>query len=480
MSLKNEVVEKLSEIIGNENVITSDEAIRVADPRMVRPYAKAFDYKPEHVPLCIAKVSETDHVSEILKYCNGNDIHVIVKTGASSSEDQLLVIDDRTIYLDAAPMDKILEINTENMTVTMQCGVPLAVIEEKANSMGYTLGHAPQSLPLASMGGLVATRSIGQFSTFYGGIEDLVCGMEGVLPNGEVFRIRPVPRRAVGPDLRHLIIGAEGAIAVMTEVTVKLFAWYPDLMWKGGYTVKDFETGLAMVREIMTKGYKPAVARVYDKADVDHHYGSVRLGEDEAFAFFSVEGPKGTPDVHGAAIHEIALKYGAKYIGVKAVDHWFENRNKNCDTIGTETEYKKFRETNVCEFPIEISSSWDEINDIYQEIKTTVPERIPNIAVFGGHVSHCYVNGTNIYFVASLKIDDPDNAHEEQYSVMDAICDVVLKHKNATIVHHHGVGKSRVRRIKEELGSSYPLLAAIKKTFDPNGIMNPGCLIPLD
>ncbi|MDR1572122.1 MAG: FAD-binding oxidoreductase [Clostridiales Family XIII bacterium] len=479
MGLKEKTVGDLTEILGPESIISDDGAMRIADPIMVRTYAKAFGYVPEHRPLCIVKAASAEQVSKTLRYCSDNDIHVIARTGASSSEDQLLVIDDRTIFIDGSPMNRIVDIDTENMVVTAQCGTPIAALEERLNADGYTLGHAPQSLPLASMGGLVATRSTGQFSTYYGGIEDLVCGLEAVLPNGEPIAIRPVPRRAAGPDLRHIAIGSEGALVFITEVTVKIFKWYPDLMWKGGYIVENFKTGLAAVRDVMVKGYKPSVVRLYDKADVDHNYGSVKLKNEEAFMFFTVEGPGGVPEAHGAAIHQIALSYGAEHIGVKAVDHWFLTRNRICDTIGTEKEYVKFRETNVYNATLEICANWGQIGEIYDEAMRTLPEVIPELVMLGGHVSHSYMNGTNVYFVYALKMGDPASAHLAQYRFVDAVCDVVLKYSSATIVHHHGVGKMRAGRIREELGSSFTLLEMLKQSIDPGNIMNPGCLIPI-
>ena len=107
MNLKNQVVLEFSKILGEENVIHTEEQIMAADPILLCKFEKAYDYKPEHMALCIAKVHTAKEVSEVLKYCNDNDIHVIARTGASSSEDQLKVIDDRTIYLDGAPMNKI-------------------------------------------------------------------------------------------------------------------------------------------------------------------------------------------------------------------------------------------------------------------------------------------------------------------------------------------------------------------------------------
>jgi FAD/FMN-containing dehydrogenase len=261
---------------------------------------------------------------------------------------------------------------------------------------------------------------------------------------------------------------------------VKIFEYHPDEMWKGGFVVDSFKIGLKIIREILTKGYRPAVVRIYDKTDVDHHYGTVRLNEGQAFMFFAAFGPKTIADATGHGITQSAESHGARFIGTKAVDHWFENRNKSCDYLGSEKEQRKFRETQVYAFPMEICAPWSDIGKIYYDVIKALPEKIPPIDMIGGHVSHCYTNGTNIYFVASIKMDDPSDAIKIQYATLDALCETVLKYEDATIVHHHGIGRMRVARIKEELGSSYQLLKGMKKHFDPNGIMNPGCLLPLE
>ena len=85
------------------------------------------------------------------------------------------------------------------------------------------------------MGGLTATRSTGQLSTLYGGIEDMVVGLEAVFPDGTICRIKNVPRRAAGPDIRHIVIGNEGALCFITEVTVKLYRYRPENNRYRGY-----------------------------------------------------------------------------------------------------------------------------------------------------------------------------------------------------------------------------------------------------
>ena len=413
MELKAKTIQSMIQLLNEEQVVTDKDAIIANEGSTVHNYEKAFGYQNAHQPMCVVNVKSKEEIQKVLTYCNENKIHVIARTGASSSEDQLLVVDDTTIIVDASAMNRLIKLDTENMMATVECGMPLAQLEKLANEKGLTTGHSPQSSPLAHMGGLVATRSIGQFSTYYGGIEDMLCGLEAVLPNGEIVKIKSAPRRSAGPDLRHFFLGSEGAWAFMTEVTVKLFPYYPDDMWIGGYIVKDFHTGLNCVREIMAKGYKPSVVRLYDKPDVDHNYGSVKLKDEEAFMFFSAEGPKAVAQVTGECIHKIAMSYDAEYIGTKAVEHWFVNRNNLSFTVGTQEEKDRFVSTNISYATIEICADWTDIHKIYDDVMAALPEKGPNRTMRGVHVSHSYMNGTNIYFVYNLKIQDEKNATAE-------------------------------------------------------------------
>ena len=147
-----------------------------------------------------------------------------------------------------------------------------ARLTRELRARGNTTGHSPQSKPLAQYGGLVATRSIGQFSTLYGGIEDMVVGLEAVLADGTVTRIKNVPRRAAGPDIRHLIIGNEGAFAFVTEVTVKIWPYTPENNRFFGFLTDDFGAGIELLRELVTQGYRPSVARVYSPEDARQHF----------------------------------------------------------------------------------------------------------------------------------------------------------------------------------------------------------------
>lgn len=474
---KAEALEVFKKIVGDGKVLTDEETLKEGDATN-RSYAKAFGVYATPLPFCVINASGTQEISEVLKYCNDERISVIPRTGASSGEMLLEVVNDHTVILDASSMNEILKIDQENMMVTCQCGVPLQEVENRVNLLGLTTGHMPQSLPMAHVGGLVATRSIGQFSTYYGGIEDLLCGLEGVLPNGNVVRIRNVPRRAAGPDLRHLFMGSEGALGFITEVTLRLFPYYPDDRWMGGYIVQNMHIGFQALRDIMAAGYKPSVVRLYDKADIDYNFGSVKLEGEEAFMFFVCEGPADVTAATGAAIHRLALEHGGDYVGTKAVEHWMIHRNDLCNAYTDNKRFEKFRETKTIYATTEISGSWTDIVKIYDDVLANVPPQFENLVMMGGHVSHSYINGTNIYFVYRLKMNSPETSNDEHTAIVHAICNEVLKYETGGCVHHHGMGKRRVAMAEKEHGSSYQLMIALKKTMDPNNIMNPGALVP--
>lgn len=169
------------------------------------------------------------------------------------------------------------------------------------------MGHSPQSKPVAQMGGLASTRSIGQFSTLYGGIEDMVVGLECVFPDGHISRIKNVPRRAGGPDIRHIAIGNERALCYITEVTVKLFAYFPENSRFFGYLIKDVGAGISILREVMAKGYRPSVARVYSEEDAAQHFGSFHKGK--CVLIFMAEGNENMVAANGIGIEDAVEKF---------------------------------------------------------------------------------------------------------------------------------------------------------------------------
>lgn len=476
---REKIVEGLVNILGEEKVITDQQVLKESSIDRFRKYEDICSVYTQPIPAAVVNVDSTREVSEVLKFANRNGINVVPRTGHSATEGGLETAAENSIVVDGSGMNKIIKIDTYNMLATAQCGVSLEYLENKLREQGYTTGHSPQSKPLAQMGGLVATRSIGQFSTLYGGIEDMVVGLEAVFPNGEITRIKNVPRRAAGPDIRHIIIGNEGALCYITEATVKIFRYMPENNILYGYTLESMKTGFKILREVMVNGYRPSVARLYDPEDGAYHFS--HFSDGKCVLIFVAEGPKSIADATGKAIEEIVGRYEeCKQVDSHYIKTWFDNLNWDPQKVAEERI--EIAETQNIGFTTEISGNWDIIYDIYEICCERVRDEIPDITLMGGHSSHSYLNGTNMYFVYYYNLVDikPEEEITKYHNPINKIIVEETLKAGGSMVHHHGVGKHRTHWIKEEYQSSYYILETLKKAFDPNGIMNRGTIFPAD
>ncbi|GBU09690.1 FAD-linked oxidoreductase [Gammaproteobacteria bacterium] len=477
---KDGVILELKAIVSDKNVITDTQKLKDSSVDRFRKYETIHGVYTQPIPTAIVKPTNVQEVANILKFLNKNKINCVPRTGFTSTEGGLEVGCENTVILDGSGMNKIINIDLYNMQATAQCGVVLQDLEDELRAQGYTTGHSPQSKPIAQMGGLVATRSIGQFSTLYGGIEDMLVGLEAVFPNGEITRIKNVPRRAAGPDIRHVVMGNEGTLCFITEVTVKIFKYTPENNLLYGYTLDDMQTGFEILREVMVNGYRPSVARLYDAEDGKQHF--THFAKDKCVLIFMAEGPKGIANATGAAILEIVAKYPqCKPVETQLIKNWFDNLNWGVDKVQAERDFIK--KTGNMGFTTEVSGSWSCIHDIYKSALRRVREEFPrykDLTMLGGHSSHSYINGTNMYFVFDYNVVDckpEDELKTYHYPLHQIFCEEAVRH-GGSMAHHHGIGKYRTQWTKEEHGSAYYILKALKDVYDPNGIMNYGSVYP--
>src|ERR1700745_1921071 len=272
------VVKAMTGLPGPGAVEPSDERLRAASGDRVRKYTAVHGIYDGPIPAAIVYPSSTADVTAVLRFAEENLVNVVPRTGGTATEGGLETVVEDSLVVDGSRMNRIVSIDPVDMMATAQCGAGLQELEDRVRAHGLTTGHSPQSKTLAQMGALAATRSIGQFSTLYGGIEDLVVGLEAVFPGGKVTRIKTVPRRAAGPDIRPIIIGSQGARGFITEVTVKLFRYQPENNRYFGFLVGEFADGIDAVRELITAGYRPSVCRVYSPEDARQHFPGFHQG----------------------------------------------------------------------------------------------------------------------------------------------------------------------------------------------------------
>ncbi len=474
---RTDIVRGLQGIVGAPNVVTDPEELKRSSFDRLRLYEEVHGVYSRPVPAAVVKARSTDDVAGVLEFANRNGINVIARTGRTATEGGLETAVPDSIVLDGSGMNRILKVDPYNMQATVQCGVPLQVLEDECRKLGVTTGHSPQSKPIAQMGGLVATRSIGQFSTLYGGIEDMVAGLEAVFADGTVTRIKNVPRRAVGPDIRHVVIGNEGALCFITEITVKLFPWLPANDAFVGWTLKDMRRGFEALRKVMVAGYRPSVARLYDPPDGAFHFSKF-AAKDDCVLLFMAEGPAGIVKATVEGIREIVSEFPeCRPVEPRHLAEWFADLNWGPDKIANER--REILATRSIGRTTEISADWSSIGDIYENALRRLRAEMPDITMAGGHSSHAYINGTNMYFVYYYDVKCPPEEEVVRYrtAINRIICEETLKF-GGSVVHHHGMGKARTPWVREEYGSSYYILERLKRAFDPNDVMNKGCIIP--
>jgi alkyldihydroxyacetonephosphate synthase len=458
--------EDLTRELGSARIVTDEETLarRSRDTWVIAIWRDMQKTLPRAA--CVVRPESTAEVAKVVRYAAKERVP-LVPFGAGSGVCGAVQAEPGSIVLDLGAMRRLIAIDDTSLLATVEPGLLGSEFEAALNEAGYSMGHFPQSIGVSSVGGWVATRAAGQFSTRYGNIEDMLVAFEAVLPSGEVVRTRPIPRGATGQDIRHLFLGAEGTAGVLTELTFAIHP-LPETTRTQAIAFPSMKAGLEALRLVVRAGWRPPVLRLYDDIEAARTYAdSVQSGESLLLALS--EGPDAMTSAEIAAVETISAGAGGRMVGSKPVDHWLGHRN----TVPT---FESFLQQNVIVDTIEVAVTWDRIVALYEGVLKGM-RAVPGLIVASGHSSHSYVTGTNIYFTFAARPERPEDTETLYFAVWRAAMEATLE-AGGTISHHHGIGRVRRDWLARDLGSAYPLLRTLKQALDPLGIMNPGALLP--
>ncbi len=426
-------------------------------------HLRARQGRLEAAPACVVQPRSTAEVATAVRTAQRHGV-AVVPYGGGSGVLGGAVPPAGSLVIDLRAMDRLLDLDETALLARAEAGLLGGEYERLVTARGYTTGHYPQSIERATLGGLVATRSAGQFSTKYGNIEDLLLGLEAVLPSGDVVRLEPVPRASTGPSLRELFLGSEGALGIVTEVTLRVFP-LPARRALESYAFRSVAGGLDAIRRVVRVGWRPAVVRLYDQIETARTF-SQWAPADTCLLLVVSEGPEALVEAElGAVAAEVGDAVG---LGADPVEHWLGHRN-------TVPSWDFFLDKELLVDTIEIAATWDRVTPLYDAVVGAL-QAVPGVVVASAHSSHSYAQGTNLYITFVLKPPDFGRAEESYLAAWSAVMEATLA-GGGTIAHHHGIGRLRVPWLERELGSAYPVLRAIKRALDPAGIMNPGTLL---
>lgn len=457
----------LAAIVGADHVLTEFEARRAyAHDRL--PFAnfrERFGKLAGVMPRLVVRPGSAAEVEAVVKLTRREKVELIPFGNGSGVLGGAIPL-HREVMVDLRRLDRIVSVNPTDAMVTVEAGMNGAVFEQALNAQGFTTGHLPQSLEISTVGGWAACRGGGQASSRYGKIEDMVIGLKAVLPDGTPLVVRPVARRSVGPSVRDLMVGGEGAFGIITELTLRL--WRLPAEERG--TVIAFpslEAAWEAARRIMQAELRPTIVRIYDAVEsAERTQGLEQFQARPILAILVFSGADPVLSAEQAAALAIVAELGGEVAPDGPFHHWKENRYVAYS--------QKWQAAGYYNDTVEVTGNWSALPGMYAAMAAAVRAIYPQIH-FGAHWSHVYPEGACQYMTIRLPPMDEAEALPLHARLWEALQTLALEH-GGSIAHHHGVGLFRNPWIRAELGAGLDVLQTIKDALDPDNLMNPGKL----
>jgi alkyldihydroxyacetonephosphate synthase len=410
----------------------------------------------------VCRPTSTEQVAAVVALCNEAGVPVTAAGGRSGVCGASVPVFGGVV-LDLTGLAGVVGVDEVSGVVEVLPGTFGPDLErELTEEYGLSVGHFPQSFDIATVGGWVACRGAGQYSTRYGKIEQMVAGLEVVLADGSVVRTGDAPASASGPDLDHVFLGSEGTLGIITRIWLRTHP-VPASEQAAAFALPSFEDGLETCRRIIRRGATPAVLRLYDAVESERGHG----GDGNTCVLLVLD--EGDHQIVDQTMRIVTAELddaGADRLGSGPVERWLSHRN---DTSALQALTRKGFVVDT----LEIAAPWSRLPAIFDGVRAALLA-VPHARAASCHLSHSYSDGACLYFTfaATPPVDDVDATY---VAMWDAGQRAVLA-LGGNLSHHHGVGLNRSRFVEEALGSAYKVLLALKNALDPNGILNPGKL----
>lgn len=410
----------------------------------------------------VARPTSTADVVAVVQACNIGRVPLTAAGGRSGVCGASVPVFGGVV-LDMTSLHGVESVDAVSGIVEVRPGTFGPDLERVLNSeYGLSVGHFPQSFELATVGGWVAARGAGQFSTRYGKIEEMVVGLEVVLANGTVVLTGGAPAAATGPDLTQLIVGCEGTLGVITNVWLKAHP-LPASEQRAVYVFDIFEQGVEACRTTMRAGATPAVLRLYDGPESARGRG----GDGTSCTLLVLdEGDARLVDATMSIVADACAAAGGVSGDVELVEAWMQHRN---DTSALQGLTRKGFVVDT----MEIAAPWSKLGGIFDAVRQAMLA-VPHARAATCHLSHSYSDGACLYF--TFAATPPADDVESTYVAMWDAGTLTVLANGGNLSHHHGVGLNRSRFVAKALGEGHTVLQQLKDTLDPNGILNPGKL----
>ncbi|CAN5169533.1 FAD-binding oxidoreductase [soil metagenome] len=497
------LLSSLATIVG-EGHVTTDAMERVVHTygKSLRDLVRIRANLVERYPDVVVYPADEDEVQKVVDAAVAANAVIIPFGGGSNIAGSLepRAAEKRVVLsLDMGRLAKVLDIDEESGLARIQAGALGPDLEEQLNAKGWTIGHFPDSFTHSTMGGWVATRSSGMQSDKYGDIADIARGLRVVRPssNGQsgTLVIRAIPSASTGPSVREMILGSEGRLGVITEVTAQVHR-IPAKRDVYAYFFPNWEAGTAAMQEIAESDATPSITRVSDARETGFSLATSKESKGVSKFLAGTVLPTMMKS-KGWKLDDICLSF----IGYEGGEKHAERQKKLVDAIvkkhggmgvgkgpGVLYDQKKFDTPYLRDFLLDrgaagdVSESampWSKVNQVHDNVYKAAQGAYDKLGVHGwimSHLSHSYHSGACLYFTFAFVMDEKKGL--EQYDVVKSAIQQAFIDNGGSLSHHHGVGLEHAPWLEQDISvEGAKVMKGLFAATDPGDNFNPNKII---
>jgi alkyldihydroxyacetonephosphate synthase len=491
---------ELRDAVGSENAVQDDlDRIVHTYGKSARDLLRIRAGDIPRVPDVVVYPGDEAEVQLIVDRVVAADAVLIPYGGGSNISGSLHAPADETrpvISVDLGRLNQVIDIDEDSGLARIQAGTQGPELEEQLGAQGWTLGHFPDSFTHSTLGGWVATRSSGMQSDKYGDISDIARGMRVVMP-GKVLQIRPLPHTSTGPSVREMVLGSEGRLGVITEVTVQVHR-IPEVRLILGYLFPSWEASLAAMHDISTSDAHPSITRVSDAKETAFSFATRKKSNRISISSLISKGLMQVLQRRGWNLDEVCLSF-IGYEGGKA--HVSREKAIVKDIVGRHGgivvgkgpgelyDQKKFDTPYIRDFLLDrgaigdvsdTAAPWSKLLPLYTNVLAAAEKVYAHLGVAGWimcHLSHSYHSGACLYFTFAFKHDGVDPL--AQYEPLKNAIQQAFVDSGGTLSHHHAVGTEHAAWLEQDISApGVHMIDGLFTAMDPGRNFNPGKIIP--
>ncbi|MYM24558.1 FAD-binding protein [Duganella sp. FT135W] len=439
----------------------------------------------------VAYPESAQDVRDLLDYAQQFGVALIPQGGGTSVAGHLTAPAGLpSLTVNMTRMRQLLYLDTESQLATFGAGVLGPDLEAQLRARGYTLGHFPQSFEYSTLGGWVAARSSGQQSLRYGRIEQMFRGGSLETPSG-TLHLPTFPASAAGPDLREIVLGSEGRLGILTEATVRVT---PVPAYEAFHAVffPDWRSAETAVRQIVQAGLSLSMLRLSNPLETTtmlalaghkkligllEGYLSLRgCKEGKCMLMIGVSGRKSLARTALREALALTLPQGGVHVGRYMGDKWKQNRFRNVYLRNAAWSHGYAIDT------VETAVDWPRVEIMMRSVEAAANAALgahgEQVHTYT-HLSHLYAQGASVYTTFVYRLAGDYESDLARWKSLKKAVSMAIVENGGTISHQHGVGSDHAPYLAAEKGQlGISSLRALFEHVDPQGIMNPGKLLP--